>query len=55
MDWFHEFVNEHMVLCTILGLILWGTVIYFTIKFALQTLIFVLLFFLPFKFYNDWV
>lgn len=55
VEWIREFSQEHMLATLIITILFWGTVFWFLFKFSIQVIVFVIRFFMPFKYYNDWI
>lgn len=53
VEWLREFSQEHMLATLIITILFWGTVFWFLFKFSIKVIVFVIRFFMPFKYYND--
>ena len=54
VEWLREFSQEHMLATLIITILFWGTVVWFLFKFSIKVIVFVIRFFMPFKYYyND--
>ena len=48
-----EFSQEHMLATLIITILFWGTIFGYLFKFSIKVIVFVIRFFMPFKYYND--
>lgn len=55
VEWLREFSQEHMLATLIITILFWGTVFWFLFKFSIKVIVFIIRFFMPFKYYNDWI
>lgn len=55
VEWLREFSQEHMLATLIITILFWSTVFWFLFKFSIKVIVFVIRFFMPFKYYNDWI
>ena len=53
VEWLREFSQEHMLATLIITILFWGTIFWFLFKFSIKVIVFVIRFFMPFKYYND--
>lgn len=54
VEWLREFSQEHMLATLIITILFWGTVFWFLFKFSIKVIVFIIRFFMPFKYYyND--
>ena len=53
VEWIREFSQEHMLATLIITILFWGTIFWFLFKFSIKVIVFVIRFFMPFKYYND--
>lgn len=50
-----EFSQEHMLATLIITILFGGTVFWFLFKFSIKVIVFIIRFFMPFKYYNNWI
>ena len=55
VEWLREFSQEHMLATLIITILFVGTVFWLLFKFSIKVIVFIIRFFMPFKYYNDWI